>query len=29
MNAKARFYSGVARETINRITANRETGLLF
>ena len=29
MNAKARFYSGVARETINRITANRENWTSF
>ena len=29
MNAKARFYSGVARETINRITASRENWTSF
>lgn len=29
MNAKVRFYSGVARETINRITANRENWTSF
>ena len=28
MNPKERYYSGVARETIHRITANREKGVV-
>ena len=29
MNAKERFYSGMAKETINRITANKDTWTSF
>lgn len=29
MNPKERYYSGVARETIHRITANRENWTSF